>query len=297
MECPRRYWFQYYGSWGGWERGADARTRQIYILKQLQTRHMWAGDRVHTAVERSLKNLATSPRPLAVDVDEIVDITLDEMRLDFKSSRSGQYRSRPKSCALFEHEYAVPVADEEWRRTAETVERCLRTFYASDVFAAIAASNRADWLECEKFSSFQLDGVRVHVKLDFAIREGEAIRIYDWKTGASDEQDNRVQMACYAFYAREEWGAPARAVLPTEFNVNRNEVIQHTVTDADLEQTRSYMLGSIADMRRLLRDPDRNVAIEDDFRKVNDDRVCRRCVYFRVCKPDVAVTPSGEPNA
>src|SRR5262245_39407157 len=101
LECPRRYWFQYYGSWGGWEIGADPRTREIYVLKQVKSRQMWAGERVHAAIERSLKMMRASSRPLAVNVDEIVAITLDEMRLDFKSSREGFYRRRPKSCALF----------------------------------------------------------------------------------------------------------------------------------------------------------------------------------------------------
>ena len=32
--CPRQYYFNYYGYWDGWETGAPAKTRQIYILKQ-----------------------------------------------------------------------------------------------------------------------------------------------------------------------------------------------------------------------------------------------------------------------
>ena len=52
-ECPRQYWFQYYGFWSGWQVGADPRTREIYILKQLKNRHMWAGERVHSCIEPS----------------------------------------------------------------------------------------------------------------------------------------------------------------------------------------------------------------------------------------------------
>ncbi|NOZ64350.1 MAG: hypothetical protein GXO71_05370, partial [Caldiserica bacterium] len=28
-ECPRKYYFNYYGSWGGWKFDAPERTRQI----------------------------------------------------------------------------------------------------------------------------------------------------------------------------------------------------------------------------------------------------------------------------
>ncbi len=294
LACPRQYWFQYYGSWGGWEVGAEPRTREIYILKQLKSRYMWVGERVHRAIERSLKNLATSARPLAIDVDHIVALTIEQMRQDYKDSRRGLYRSRPKTCALFEHEYCLPVENEEWRRVADTTARCLRTFYASPVFSSIQASDRNLWLECEQFSGFTLSDVKVHVVLDFVVRQGPQVIIYDWKTGAADEGENRVQMACYAFYASQRWGVAPEDVRPTEFNVNRGQVIEHRLSAADLERTRGYIEGSIADMRRLLRDPAANEAVEEDFRKVNDERVCRRCKFRKVCEPDVQVELSAD---
>jgi CRISPR/Cas system-associated exonuclease Cas4 (RecB family) len=283
MECPRQYWFRYYGYWGGWEVGAPPRTRQIYVLKQLKSRHMWVGDLVHSAIARTLANLKSSRLPLAVDVDQIVELTIHGMRQDFKSSRAAQYRAKPKTCALFEHEYGVPVADEEWKRLAETVERCLRNFYASDVFVRIAASDRSAWLETEQLREFGLDGVKVYVRLDFAMREEGAVVIYDWKTGASDESDNSAQMACYAYYAKERWGIDPASVRPIEYNVNRDQLLVHSVTAADLERTCAYMRGSIADMKRLLRDPARNLAVEEDFRPDSERGGCRRCTFQRVC--------------
>ena len=53
-ECRRRYFYQYYGAWGGWEEGAPVERRRLYILKQLATRQMWAGRTVHEAVEMAL---------------------------------------------------------------------------------------------------------------------------------------------------------------------------------------------------------------------------------------------------
>jgi hypothetical protein len=49
-ECLRRYFYHYYGSWGGWQDDADPLTRRLYILKQLKNRHLWAGGVVHDAV-------------------------------------------------------------------------------------------------------------------------------------------------------------------------------------------------------------------------------------------------------
>ena len=96
--CPRQYWFNYYGYWGGWEKDAPERTRQIYILRNLKNRHMWAGEKVHDCIKHTLRNLQ---RDISIlDVDEIVSITLNQMREEFRSSREKRYRVHPKTCAL-----------------------------------------------------------------------------------------------------------------------------------------------------------------------------------------------------
>jgi len=55
--CLRQYWFAYYGYWNGWLENAPERTRQIYVLKNLKNRHMWAGEKVHECIQRSLNNI------------------------------------------------------------------------------------------------------------------------------------------------------------------------------------------------------------------------------------------------
>ncbi len=111
--CPRQYYFNYYGYWGGWETDASERTRQIYILKNLKNRYMWAGAKVHSCIKHTLINLQRGISVL--DVDQIVDITLNQMREEFRSSREKRYLTHPKTCALFEHEYEVPVSNDKWK--------------------------------------------------------------------------------------------------------------------------------------------------------------------------------------
>ena len=53
-ECKRRYFYHYYGAWGGWEAGATEDVRRLYVLKQLASRQMWGGRVVHDAIEMAL---------------------------------------------------------------------------------------------------------------------------------------------------------------------------------------------------------------------------------------------------
>ena len=92
-ECPRQYYFNYYRYWGGWEKAAPERTRQIYILKKLKNRYMWAGERVHESIKHTIRNLQRGISVLGAE--RIVSITLDQMREEFRSSREKRY-SPPK---------------------------------------------------------------------------------------------------------------------------------------------------------------------------------------------------------
>ncbi|MFQ5877706.1 MAG: PD-(D/E)XK nuclease family protein [Acidobacteriota bacterium] len=281
-ECRRRYWFQYYGFWGGWEAAADPETRDIYQLRQLKSRQMWAGEVVHSCIQRSLENLRGGIEPLPLE--EIVSLALDRMRNEWRQSRDGVYRSRPKTTALFEHEYAVPLSDEQWRANAEHVASCLRTFYRSDTYAWIRSLPRERWLEIEEFSCFHLDGVKVHVRLDFACREGDRVHILDWKTGRRDEEDNSVQLACYALYAHQKWGTLPRDLRTAELNLARGQLREYPVSAAQIERTRGYIRGSIRDMRALLLDPEAGNAVDRESCPLTADLWrCRNCNFRRLC--------------
>src|SRR2546427_12546139 len=58
QECRRRYFYHYYGAWGGWDAGATEDVRRLYILKQLASRQQWAGRVGHDAIEMVVPALA-----------------------------------------------------------------------------------------------------------------------------------------------------------------------------------------------------------------------------------------------
>jgi CRISPR/Cas system-associated exonuclease Cas4 (RecB family) len=285
--CPRKYYFQYYASWGGWLKDADPRTRQIYILKNLDSIPTWIGQKVHDCIEHTVQNLRWGQPGLAVD--RIVDVTLKKMRQEYISSWHGRYRERPKSCGLFEHEYGTGRGEDDWRDASEQVEKCLRTFYESDVYARLRALPREAWLEAEEWAHFFLDGVKVWVKLDCAYRgdEGQVV-IYDWKTGKRLSEETSLQLSCYALYVGQKWNADAARVIAREYNLFHDDEREFAVTAEDLDATVTYMRAAFDDMRLLLDDAENNVPLpEDRFVRTDVERYCERCNFLRVCRPEL----------
>ena len=284
--CSRQYWFAYYGYWNGWLDKVPERTRQIYLLKNLKNRQMWAGEKVHECIQRSLNNIRRGIKVLSID--EIVSITLDQMRVEFRSSRAKNYLKNPKFCALFEHEYGIEMTDDQWKEVAGNVETCLRNFYASDIYYGLKSHPKSDWLEVEEFSSFLLDNFKINLAIDCGIKEGDDILIYDWKTGKSMPEDLSTQLCCYALYAMEKWNIAPNSLRIIEYNLSYNKATEFSVTQGEAENIKGYIRGSIKDMQSLLTDISNNIPFEEEkFTKVEDDRVSLRCNFRGVCKPSL----------
>ena len=281
--CPRQYYFNYYGYWGGWEIHAPQRTRQIYVLKNLKNRFMWAGEKVHNCIHHTLTNLRRGISVL--DVDQIVSITINQMREEFRSSREKRYHTHPKTCALFEHEYETSVSNDDWKRVADDAERCLRNFYSSETFGMLKGLPRRMWLEVEDFSSFNLKNTKIWAVLDCSFRtEDGGITIIDWKTDRSINEDVSMQSSCYAMYAMEKWGVDPEDVKLIEYNLPANQGVEFTVGKSEIENTKAYIAGSIADMQSLLVDVGENVPKEEEaFQKIEDKRIRASCNFRKVC--------------
>ena len=281
--CPRQYYFNYYGYWGGWKTDAPERTRQIYILKNLKNRYMWAGAKVHDCIKHTLTNLQRGISVL--DVDQIVDITLNQMREEFRSSREKRYLTHPKTCALFEHEYEVPVSNDKWKKVADDMENCLRNFYASETFGMLKELPQQMWLEVEDFSSFNLKNTKIWAVLDCSFRtDYGGVTIIDWKTGRSMSEDVSMQLSCYAMYAMDKWGIDSEKVKLIEYNLLANQGVEFTVGASEIENTKTYIAGSIADMQSFLVDVVNNMPKEESaFLKMQDEGTRANCNFRKVC--------------
>ena len=252
-KCHRMYYFQYYGSWEGWEIDADDRTRMIYILKQLQNRQMWAGKKVHECIENVIMEIQEGINK--IDVLQKMENTLDLMRKEFLSSKNKKYLTDPKTCALFEHEYDLAVPETEWKSNADNVVECLKLFFDSEVYKEILKLTENQWLEMEQFSYFYLNDIKIYAVLDFAFRRNDKIIIYDWKTGKEDTEKDRFQLACYGLFAIQKWDIKSENVILTDYFLSNGKQNEYNFKNFELDQLQDKIKNSIVEMKDKLDDP------------------------------------------
>lgn len=297
--CARKYWFQHYGAWGGWDRDAPELTREIYRLTKLERRATWQGSVVHRVVARALEGARQGlPQP---DPDDIVQEALGWMRQDFADSRDDVARRTGNLKAhvrFVEHEFphdpASPRWRQQWKDAAETVEQCVRWFFASEWWSTLSRLPSRDWIEIEDWTgksapgSFVLEGVRVFAKIDCAWRSGRQSVVADWKTGKGGG-DAPKQLAAYALSMEARHGIDPGSIVAREVNLAQGWVRDHDVSPEALERFRAVFRESIARMRSLLVDPARNVPRpEAEFPLAEDDAPCRWCRFRGVCPKTAA---------
>ena len=284
QECRRRYYYHYYGAWGGWDAAADPATRALYVLKQLGTRQMWAGRLVHEAAERSLLALRDGH---ALSEAALIEDTVRQMRAEWKGSRDHVYRESPKRTGLFEHEHAVPVKDTEWQALRDHVIRCLRNFHRLPLLAQIKRTPTDRWILIEDIGSFAWEGTRVFTAPDFGYwNQADRLQLVDWKTGGNGE-DASLQLGGYALYALEVLGVELPRVDLLEVNLREGRVTSHPWDAISLERVREHVRLSVRAMKVYLKDPEKNLAEEANFEKTEDLRICRWCNFRGVCRPEL----------
>ena len=286
QDCRRKYYLHYYASWGGWDAGATPDVRRLYVLKQLASRQMWAGRIVHDAIEMAL-HIYQQGRE--VPVEPFLEDVIERMRGEWRGSRAGLYREKPKTLALFEHEYAVDLKREVWQMLSQNVKTCLRNFFRLPLLADVRKTAPEHW-SIEHWSKvFDFEGTLVWIAPDFGFwNDAGRLTLVDWKTGASDADATAFQLGCYALYAREVLGVEPAKVDLLEANLREPTVTPLVWDDARLGEIREQLRLSIRAMRAYLVAPDANQARMEDFERTEELRICRWCNFKAVCRPELS---------
>ncbi len=288
-ECERAYYYNYYGSWGGWKDEADARTRQLYLLKNIQSMEIWAGGIVHAVIKEALNRHAQKQVP--VRAGELQARARQMLRGGWLEAVNREWEKRPKRTNLFDLYYGngKSVPPERSEKIKDRVYGALEAFAGAEILREILAVPYMSWKTVDTLESFVLDdaqGLKVWCAIDFAyVAPSGLLQIVDWKTGGENAEALQVQLGCYALYAGGKWHVPVeRMELKAVFLNEGARVGRYEVSPQVIVDTREHILGSAAAMREKLRDPAANLPLdEDNFALAARDFTCRHCNFRAAC--------------
>lgn len=308
-ECPRKYYFHYYLSWGGWERKAPLITREAFKLKRLVPLSLWRGQLVHYIASKVLQSMKARGR--VPEKQKVLDYTTERFGTQLEFSRGRRYLTESKKrgsrinidwLALVEHEYDRPIDPARLERTRLECAAGIEGLYSSPILPRIERSDPSGWriedLDHAEFSQvFEIGGVTVYAKTDFMFRETDAsFNIVDWKTNrpTDDKEDpaaekNRTQLGIYGYYASTVLSEPLERLRLLEVNLLEGGLVKEHPIDRDsLRSFAAAVESGIGKLSSLLVDSDvtRNEPLAPArFPKIESGR-CIFCNFFRICKDE-----------
>ena len=311
--CKRRYYYSYY---------ASLDDPEIYRLKKLSALPLWAGSVVHDTIEAFLR--ANDRLPSPEDQQALIrSVVHSGMVGDWRASEAGlppvdgppyagglpaaeggspagerldphPEAGRPRlPFRLFEHEYEIPVEQEDKRIAVNVVMRSLKHFFRSETLRRALEVGRERWLALEDLVSFHVGDVEVFLRMDLAYRDHDGrVVIVDWKTGRNEGRFNEVQVAGYALYAAEQGWVSDPEEISTELNyLVIPKAVRRSVNRKKIDHARSFIAKSAGTMKALLLDPVENLARLEDFPMIDRPQLCRRCNFRRLCFPRAMAEP------
>lgn len=279
-ECKREYFFNHYGFWNGWDNNEGDRIKRIYYLKQLKTKEIWLGQIIHEIIKYVLEQLKYGRK---ISLGHAIAILKKKFEEGFIQSTMKKYTGfRSKTHKFFEDEYEIEISEENKKDLLKKSESCLINFFNSDTFIEIKNTPLSDWISLEEFLSFDLEGNKIFLSMDFAMKKDDKIIIYDWKTGKERSSEFDLQLTCYALYLSEKLKVSPENITTKIFNLSINKEDTFEINIEKLNEMKDYIKKSANKMKSYLKDIDNNVAIEEDFPK-EEGFYCSRCSFKKIC--------------
>jgi len=284
-DCPRRYYYHYYLSWGGWKPEAPPERRKAYTLKSMVNLDMLAGQIVHDVI-REIFNREREGFS-RTSCEQARKLALTRLRDAWRQSKEGLWQRSPKRYAnLFEHYYDQDIPPSRLDDTKEKVDACITNLFGSETFKFIQEAGVKHWLAIDQLDFFDFAGVKIYAVPDFAVRDGQSVRIYDWKTGKPNA-DVEQQLACYVLFANKRWQVPPNLTLPFAVYLREGQIQKVDVTEERSAQLKDYIRTSLFEMMRLLRSVEHNLPRRvDAFSRTENTARCARCFFRELCESD-----------
>lgn len=299
--CPRKLYWQYYGSWNGWREDASRDAALAYRLKNLKNLSMLVGETFHEELAEILRR-----RSLQASRVPTVQLKADMERRLLKRLRESRnadwerYGDPKHYTILFEDYYQSGISDQMQAHAIETLRGCVDGLAAEPFGRRVFSmpKERLRFIDPRGFADQRVtvDGLALFASPDLVVEDKDGgLHILDWKTGKPYKPD-MAQLAIYGIFVKEKFGMPLERMTAHLIYVNARERQSHDVVEG-VEEAKRAIATYVEDVRGRLTDPAANIAGDIERFPMTEKRIlCRTCNFRELCDrlDEAAQTPQDE---
>ena len=282
-QCPRRYFYQYYGATRQGSLPEDTRQR-LRFLKGLSSRYERAGTLLHRGVAKFLRDSLTGGvvqhSGLARWIGGIFDKDIAYSASDPQglNPHVGQY----PPVLLSEFYYGQLDAEDLCLTSRARMTAGFETFCSSRSCAQFRDLSTYSDVLIEKRISIPDLPFKVTGQVDLAFRDCSDIFVVDWKLGDASSADDSLQLVSYALWACQHFSVEPEMVHLVKAHLASGIVVDAHMNEVAVKRGRA----------RIMQDAERMVAMDGYGRDGNEDAftpcaqpaVCSLCPFLGVCQ-------------
>jgi CRISPR/Cas system-associated exonuclease Cas4 (RecB family) len=300
-DCPRKLYWQYYGSWGGWEPEAPASARLAYRLKNIKNLTMLVGETFHEELAEILRRRGA--KPTAVPVDQLKADMERRLLKRLRESRNSDWEryDQPKQYTILFEDYYQSGVDAQMETDAlAALHRCVDGLAAEPFGRRVFAVKKEQlrYIDPRNVGEkrVSVDGLVLYASPDLVVEdEHGGLHIVDWKTGRP-YKPNLAQLAVYGIFVTEKFGVPLERLTAHLIYVSAGTREKHDVIEG-VEEARRSIATYVADVRERLTDIAANAAGDmERFPMTEKTILCRTCNFRELCGrlDEPALTPGSD---
>lgn len=294
QECPRKYYYQYYGSHNGWEDTAPENARLTYRLKNLTSLSLEIGGAVHEAAANAIHRARSGASlPTANDLYEAARVRMNKAWAE-SLDRPAWERSPKQKRMFHEFYYDTGIGDDKIAESRVILRTCLANLLASKSFREAVAAPFVEVKNVEEFVTFYIDDTPIHAVPDLVYRKGDDTwTVVDWKSGKSRDEDTD-QALVYALYLREVHRVRGPAISVRIERLVHGEAQDYSFLQDNLDDGVDAVRDSITAMKTYLDDPGLNAPAEKvEFPLRSDTSGCKFCKFHEMDRDEIAYLQAG----
>lgn len=221
-------------------------------LYNLSSVHMYKGEMVHKAIENYIQNTLCGAKFNLTHASRIATTTIDKAYTEKNT---------------LEQTNGAFISEEFLNKIKNEIIKCLRAF---ESFWPTISTYQT--ISIEKYDSFEYEGVNIIVKPDYIVRDGDRIKIFDWKTG-SKKNDDFYQSIVYCMYAINKFDLAEKDVSVELIYLSNYQKYNVTSENKYIENMKKRIIIESDEMSLLDKIPEENVTDH-----------CIFCKYYTICE-------------
>lgn len=281
-QCPRRYYYQYYGSHARVAK-TEPQKSILRFLKRLSNRYLRLGEIVHLVIQTYLKRLRQGE---SWSLERLLSWARDMYRRDLTYSqhyRPGEPLSDEKypPILLLEFYTGIDNAEELWAESETRLIAALTNFVESPKFARFHTGSCQANALIEKRITVKTSHFSLKGQIDLAYSDQNRVVIVDWKIGSSSGGGDSLQLLSYALAAMQEFRCQPEQIDLCRAHLVDNEVIPFVAGEKEIVRARARILQDMERMRAL--DGYGCDAVSQVFTPCAQPRIYALCPFQKIC--------------